>query len=99
MGQLYEFRCQTCGYEATVSGDDDVGEVAWTTTIACRDCQTLSDVVVQLKPTRIGEHEKTFVPVCPKSATHIIELWKHPGKCPKCGNEMSRPDSPDVFWD
>jgi hypothetical protein len=36
---------------------------------------------------------------CPISELHRIELWKHPGRCPRCGNFMEKNGFPFRLWD
>lgn len=45
MGQLFEFGCSKCGYQAEVSGGEDVGNLIVIRTMVCRDCARLVDVV------------------------------------------------------
>lgn len=37
--------------------------------------------------------------MCPIQATHSIEVWKDPGRCPRCGNFMERNGFPYRSWD
>lgn len=90
MGAKLEFRCESCGYEAMVSGRDDVGFNAATTTILCEECEELYDVATSTPMrTERGAGRSEIRPKCPKSSRHTIEQWEHPGACPKCGNEMT----------
>jgi hypothetical protein len=36
---------------------------------------------------------------CPVSASHQVEVWNEPGKCPKCGQFMERGALPFRLWD
>jgi hypothetical protein len=45
MGQMRTFRCTSCDHSAEVSGGNDAGMSATTTTILCEDCHLLMDVV------------------------------------------------------
>ncbi len=100
MGALLEFRCESCSYEAMVSGRDDVGFVARTTTVLCEDCEELYDVVTSRSTmgTEKGGDRSEIEPECPKSSRHTVERWEHPGACPKCGNEMTIGDK-ITMWD
>ncbi len=90
MGAWIEFRCGVCGYEAMVSGRDDFGFVARTTTVLCEDCEELYDVVTSRRTMRTekGFDRSEKEPECPKSGRHTVRRWEHPGACPKCGHEM-----------
>ena len=50
MGTWIRHSCSQCDYEATVSGGDDVGMRAATSTIHCYDCKEISDVVTTEEP-------------------------------------------------
>ena len=94
MGTSYSFKCTRCGYSATLSGGDDQGMVVRTTTIVCRTCIELYDVVT-------GELEDGFMKIpirCPKVKKHIVEKWEDPGACPKCGGIMENQGS-CIDWD
>ncbi len=69
VGALLEFRCESCSYEAMVSGRDDVGFVARTTTVLCEDCEELYDVVMSRSTmgTEKGGDRSEIEPECPKS--------------------------------
>ena len=97
MGALYHFRCESCGYEAEVSGREDCGMASSTTTILCENYQELYDVETISDPiTRKPEHE---IPVrCPVSSAHTWRLWQHPGPCPQCGAAMTRTKQ-TLIWD
>jgi len=99
MGAYYDFSCPKCGYSARVSGGDDFGMLAVTTTIVCEDCRELSDIGIgsspiakTKKPARVRLH-------CQKDKSHNVRRWKHPGACPKCGTTMVKPETIAVLWD
>ena len=101
MGGWLEFKCGSCGYEVMVSGRDDVGFSARTTTVLCNDCEKLYDVVTFKVPGGMGTERKptgTIEPECPKSNEHAIRRWTHPDVCPKCGDEMLMGDKL-TLWD
>ena len=88
MGTLYQYRCSACGYEAQVSGGEDAGEMAGTTTILCEDCCKLWDVVVaRIEP---GPVFHNLVPICPRSSRHKVRPWVYPDSCPRCSELMAR---------
>ena len=89
MGRVYRFHCAKCGYAVECSGGGDTGRFAATTTVVCEQCRGLQDVVMVA-----GAPE----PQCPKDMTHRVRRWKHPGKCPKCGEGMLRGEV-TALWD
>lgn len=95
MGLKLEFNCDGCGYSATVAGGGDAGMRAVTTTIECRDCRLLLDVVISESP---WDERSYMLPVCPQDPSHSVRKWTAPGPCPRCGHVMSQGD---VFtlWD
>ena len=100
MGQWYRYFCSQCDYEATVSGGDDVGMAAATTTIHCYNCKEISDVVTTEEPWLATD--KDWVPTdyhCDRSATHRVALWVGPGECPKCSCTMEVDPTVDILWD
>jgi rubrerythrin len=113
LGIHYAFICKNCGYEAIVSGGDDVGMACRTTTISCKDCGELFDVITSEmpweEPTSLSGEEL----VCPGPASgdsdddedmdrskpnHRVRRWTSPGPCPKCGKAMTKGDVV-VHWD
>ena len=99
MGAHFLFRCAACDYQADISGGNDIGMACATSTVLCRDCKELHDVVTTQEPWLAME--PTWNPTnlrCPKSDTHTVELWEHPGPCPRCGAEMVRGEI-TVLWD
>lgn len=98
MGTWYEFKCPGCGYAAEVSGGDDVGMNSVTTTIACKTCKKLLDVVISEEPWAVTlsepglplnpDFQRTIR--CKKSARHKVERWTFPGPCPNCGTMMEQ---------
>lgn len=106
VGTLYEFKCPACGYSAEVSGGDDVGMQSVTTTIVCKTCKKLMDVVISEDPWAVTLDEPglplrpDFQPSirCKKSARHKVERWTLPGPCPKCGTLMEQGEMV-ALWD
>jgi len=40
-----------------------------------------------------------FTPMCPVDAKHKVEVWKEPGRCPRCGCFMEKGGFPFRSWD
>ena len=100
MGTRKRHFCSQCDYEATVSGGDDVGMGAATTTIHCHNCKEISDVVTTKEPWLATD--KDWVPTdyhCNRSEDHRVELWVGPSECPKCSNTMEVDLSSTIDWD
>ena len=101
MGTWNRYFCRKCPYEAFVSGGDDVGMAAATSTVRCYDCQEIKDVVTTEEPWLAMD--KDWVPTefyCDKSKSHRTELWNHPRKCPKCDRSMIvDKDFSPIMWD
>ena len=100
MGQWYTYVCDQCDYRATVSGGDDIGMAAATTTIHCHNCKEISDVVTTEEPWLANN--KDWIPTayhCERSEDHLVELWVGPGECPKCSNIMEADFNDVIFWD
>ena len=97
MGTLYDFQCESCGYQAEVSGGEDCGIAQTTITIFCADCTELYDVRTSDEAmTRKAQREVSIR--CPKSSSHRWRLWEHPGPCPRCGAAMKR-GTETAIWD
>jgi hypothetical protein len=99
MGTLFIFSCPKCGHEVEVSGGKDFGFAIATNTILCKTCKELYNVVTSNEPWNASEDD--WVPKafrCPKSKRHVVELWSHPGPCPKCQDFLTR-GNPTVNWD
>ena len=102
MGTRKRHFCSQCDYEATVSGGDDVGMLAATSTIHCYDCEKILDVVTTEEPWLAMDDD--WVPTdyhCSQSATHQVALWGYSGECPKCNNtmEMEIGEENLIMWD
>ncbi len=100
MGTWNRYFCRKCHYEAFVSGGDDVGMAAATSTVRCYDCQEIKDVVTTEEPWLAMV--KGWVPTefnCDESKSHRTELWKHPRKCPKCDRSMIIDKDFQIMWD
>ena len=101
MGTRNRYFCRKCPYEAFVSGGNDVGMLAATSTVSCYDCQEIKDVVTTEEPWLAMD--KDWVPTdfyCDKAKGHHVELWKHPRKCPKCDRSMIvDEDFSPIMWD
>jgi hypothetical protein len=50
-------------------------------------------------PPRGPRHWLKFKPACPVSPRHRIQLWKQPGKCPRCGTFLEPGALPYRVWD
>ena len=100
MGTWERYFGSQCDYKATVSGGDDVGMGAATTTIHCYSCKEISDVVTTEK-LRLAT-DKDWVPTeyhCARSEGHQVELWAGPAECPKCSTAMEVDLSFTIDWD
>lgn len=51
-----------------------------------------------LSPTK-ARRWREFVPACPHDATHRVEPWNSPGRCPRCQSYMERAALPYRIWD
>lgn len=36
---------------------------------------------------------------CPVGQKHVVEAWKEPGRCPRCGSFMEKNGFPTKIWD
>jgi hypothetical protein len=100
MGTWYKFFCNQCSYEAGVSGGNDVGMFAETSTIHFFDCQEIMDVLTTEEPWLAMDDD--WVPIdyrCNHSATHRVGLWGYPGECPKCKSTMEIDETSLIMWD
>jgi hypothetical protein len=99
MGLLYLFSCPACQFKAQVSGGLDYGMMAATQTIACGNCRRLYDAYVGKAERTSPEHVEAAELKCPKGSRHQVEVWNHPGPCPRCGETLVRADDASVCWD
>jgi len=100
MGQLFEFGCEHCGYQAEVSGGEDAGYLIITQTMTCLDCERVVDVVVgESHPGSLGS-DIDIVGRCPRCRGRQVVPWGKSRPCPKCGGTMKKLDTGRVcFWD
>ena len=100
MGTWIRHFCSQCDYEATVSGGDDIGMGAATTTIHCHNCKEISDVVTTKEPWLATD--KDWVPTdyhCNRSENHRAKLRVGPRECSKCSNAMEADPTVDISRD
>lgn len=114
MGATFQFCCGECGYEAEVSGGFDRGMVSVTHTVTCPRCRGLSDVKLWSRwdgepgdQVLWGMDEDEAVEYwkghhglvrCGIDRRHTAAFWRHPGPCPRCGNEMTQGEM-TMLWD
>lgn len=96
MGEHFQFTCANCGFSAEVSGGDDAGMAAVTTTIVCENCRCLYDVIIADIKDWQNREERALR--CPKSAKHQVTHWKDGGPCPKCHQPLIKGESA-CLWD
>jgi len=95
MGNIYEFKCPKCHYAVEVSGGDDCGMVSATTTILCKECKKLYDVMIGSAPLNENSYS---TPICPEKRGHTVRRWTYPDVCPKCG-AMIKKGELVLLWD
>lgn len=113
MGMLSRFYCSGCDYEARVAGGRGALFAGPTVTVSCASCRELYDVVSwnreDLEGLERGDRWSVAVPTpetthlteptCPVGADHTLELWEHPGACPRCGATLAMDESDFVLAD
>lgn len=99
MGQLWLHHCDTCKYQAEISGGEDAGMACVTQTVYCAQCQQLDDAItacvgecsepdtdLESRPlTASGPDWVECPPRCPRDASHPVTAWTAPGPCPRQG--------------
>jgi hypothetical protein len=59
----------------------------------------------EIPPTVLRDGKKTrlvwqeFAPACPHEPKHFVEVWKDPGRCPRCGCYMEKQGLAFRVWD
>lgn len=99
MGMRVEFICPACGLKGLVSGGEDCGMVAATTTIYCETCETLQDALVSEVP--FDTAPRQIEPRCEKRKSHRIQVWNRDQPCPRCGQALLKEDEAGItlMWD
>jgi hypothetical protein len=112
VGRKYRFFCESCGYEAQVSGGPDRGWFAAAHTVSCPRCRELSDAelcnafhdISAFDLLRLSGHDLALwmqsqkKTRCGLDGRHAASLWSHPGPCPRCGTTLRR-EGPVAMWD
>lgn len=99
MGTLYDFACSRCSYTIMMSSGPDAGESGYYHAALCHTCRpkTLVNAAQSVEPfERRSTDAKDYV--CPRSRTHRLTLWGHPGPCPRCGTTLLRGTNM-LMWD
>lgn len=103
MGQMHNFVCRQCGYEAKVVDEGkDIGMVGMLVTVSCADCEALYNVPPQEDLWELWGCESPAEPtgmVCPLDPSHRVTQWTSPWPCPVCGGEMRNDHSMFCCWD
>ena len=101
MGTRIRYFSRKCPYEAFVSGGNDVGMAAATSTVRCYDCKEIKDDLTTDEPWLAMDKDWILTEFyCDKSTAHRTELWNHPSKCPKCDRSMIvDKDFSPIMWD
>ena len=99
MGASYRFTC-ACGYEADVSGGEDVGFLVRFCTMTCVDCKTLVDVVVgaSMPDMPLEDDLEDLVGKCPECKGANVKRWPKSHPCPKCDGRMEQGEFA-ILWD
>jgi len=99
MGMNVDFICPACGLKGHVSGGDDYGMIAATTTIYCVPCDNLQDAEVEENV--LAEPPVRTEPHCAKHKHHRIKLWNRDEPCPRCGKALLQVDEQGevTMWD
>lgn len=95
--------CDTCGYEAMVSGGRDCGFFSFTQTFECRTCRSLDDYDVGKTPASEGwDTSPVQEPICEDCNGTDLVPWdlESNGHCPQCGDKMRADESlGSILWD
>jgi rubredoxin len=93
MGEITNYKCTSCDYEADIAAGRSCGFERVVETISCRDCRELYDAVADeqardalMNDGRIRGNLSGIR--CPKSPDHSFTRWRKPWPCPKCGQAM-----------
>lgn len=99
MGMLQDFTCPACGLKGHVSGGEDCGMLAVTTTIYCKTCDTLQDAIVE--KCCVSVPARRIKPRCEKSRLHPVKFWNQNELCPRCGQSLLALDEHGsvTMWD
>ena len=99
MGMTMDFTCPACGLKGHVSGGEDCGMIAATTTIYCLTCQALQDAVVEEE--MFAPTPRTVEPRCETRKSHPIKIWNREQVCPRCGQGLLEqdPNGEVIMWD
>ena len=102
MGYKVIHICDSCDYQAMISGKRDCGFFTITQTFECPTCQLLEDYELGGTP---AYDAKTFGPIqepmCEDCGSNKMKVWnRETGGCPKCGSTM-RVDEElgTIHWD
>jgi NADH pyrophosphatase NudC (nudix superfamily) len=102
MGTKSTYKCNSCGYQAMVSGGTDKGMHAVTGTYICESCMEIVDVCIgeygqeftreeaQIRKNKSGTSLDFYV--CPGcgSDKNLVRWSARNRPCPKCGGKMEK---------
>jgi hypothetical protein len=97
VGTKFKFQCE-CGYEAEVSGGEDIGFSVKVQTMTCEDCRELVDVLVGASFGEVEPDMRKEIGRCPECGGARVRKWSEPHHCPGCGKRMKKGPA-TILWD
>ena len=103
MGNLYEFKCEHCGFNTTCSNGRDRGFTSIVQPLYCSECKTLKNIhigdYVREEGPLTGNRIKNVLPICKTcNSGEYLKLWD--GKtCPCCFLEPMLYRDTWIVWD
>ena len=89
-----------CGYEAQVSGGEDMGMSVRTLTMICTKCEALVDVIVgpPMPDMHLDDEIKDIIGKCSTCKGTQVTKWPESQPCPKCNCSMKQGEM-TILWD
>lgn len=97
MGQIHQFECPSCQYEANCSTEIDRGFYVEVKPMICLDCKEIHNIAIG-EFDQDNNHKKFKKIECPECNNSNLKDWIN-RVCPKCETKMNKGNKKTILWD
>lgn len=90
MGHVFQYQCETCGYNPRISGGRSRGFLMETHTGVCTTCNELVDFPTDLHSSDKTAQDDDRLNRCPRCKSLVTLHWEDGDHCPRCKGKFVR---------